>query len=52
MLQLGVLDSDFFCNQRRKGTQGLIEINNPNLVKSKNLKAKDLDVRVLTELMF
>jgi hypothetical protein len=28
----------------RKGTLGLIEINNPNLVKPKNLKAKDADV--------
>lgn len=30
--------------QKRKGTQGLIEIENPNVVKSKNVKAKNADV--------
>lgn len=30
--------------QKRKGAQGLIEIENPNLVKPKNLKARDVDV--------
>lgn len=30
--------------QKRKGTQGLIEIKNPNLVKQKNMKAGDADV--------
>ena len=39
---------DFFCVfntwQKKKGTQGLIEIENPNLVKQKNVKAKDADV--------
>ena len=30
--------------QKRKGTQGLIEIENPNLAKQKNVKAKDVDV--------
>ena len=38
----------FFCVfntwQKKKGTQGLIEIENPNLVKQKNVKAKDADV--------
>lgn len=29
---------------KRKGTQGLIEIENPNLVRSKNIKAKDVDL--------
>ncbi|XP_044461825.1 28 kDa heat- and acid-stable phosphoprotein-like isoform X2 [Mangifera indica] len=36
--------------ERRKGLEGLIEINNPNLVKSKNLKAKDIDFGRPTEL--
>ncbi|KAJ4726386.1 putative 28 kDa heat-and acid-stable phosphoprotein [Melia azedarach] len=34
----------------RKGTQGIIEIENPNLVKPKNLKAKDVDIGKTTEL--
>ncbi|KAJ7296930.1 hypothetical protein O6H91_16G054900 [Diphasiastrum complanatum] len=29
---------------KRKGTQGVIEIENPNLVKMKNVKAKDVDL--------
>uniref|UniRef100_A0A9I9CR22 Casein kinase substrate phosphoprotein PP28 domain-containing protein n=1 Tax=Cucumis melo TaxID=3656 RepID=A0A9I9CR22_CUCME len=29
---------------RRKGTQGIIEIENPNLVKPKTLKARDIDI--------
>ncbi|KAB5534057.1 hypothetical protein DKX38_017143 [Salix brachista] len=33
-----------FKRQKRKGTQGIIEIENPNLVKAKNLKARDADV--------
>lgn len=37
-----------FCflvfGQKRKGTQGLIQIDNPNLAKPKNLKARDVDV--------
>ncbi|KAL5774367.1 hypothetical protein ACOSP7_011924 [Xanthoceras sorbifolium] len=36
--------------ERRKGTQGLIEINNPNLAKQQNLKAKDVDIERPTEL--
>jgi len=30
--------------QKRKGTQGIIEIENPNLVKAKTVKAKDANV--------
>ncbi|KAL6567376.1 hypothetical protein OROGR_001044 [Orobanche gracilis] len=33
-----------------KGTEGVIEINNPNLVKPKNLKARDADLEKTTEL--
>ncbi|XP_021684399.1 uncharacterized protein LOC110667744 isoform X1 [Hevea brasiliensis] len=36
--------------QKRKGAQGLIEIENPNLVKPKNLKARDVDIGKTTEL--
>lgn len=32
------------CWQKRKGTQGIIEIENPNIEKPKNVKAKDVDV--------
>ncbi|KAK7246426.1 hypothetical protein RIF29_41294 [Crotalaria pallida] len=35
---------------KTKGTQGIIEIENPNLVKPKNLKARDVDVGKTTEL--
>ncbi|KAG6594574.1 28 kDa heat- and acid-stable phosphoprotein [Cucurbita argyrosperma subsp. argyrosperma] len=35
---------------RRKGTQGIIEIENPNLVKPKTLKARDIDIGKTTEL--
>ncbi|CAL0331367.1 unnamed protein product [Lupinus luteus] len=35
---------------KTKGTQGVIEIENPNLVKPKHLKAKDADVGKTTEL--
>ncbi len=30
--------------QKKKGAQGVIEVENPNLVKIKNLKVKDVDV--------
>lgn len=30
--------------QKKKGIQGIIEIENPNLVKPKTLKVKDIDV--------
>ncbi|TKY59194.1 28 kDa heat- and acid-stable phosphoprotein [Spatholobus suberectus] len=35
---------------KTKGTQGVIEIENPNLIKPKNLKARDVDVGETTEL--
>ncbi|KAM6551189.1 hypothetical protein CsatB_000997 [Cannabis sativa] len=37
-------------NEKRKGTQGIIEIENPNLVKPKTLKARDIDITKTTEL--
>ncbi|KAJ9182950.1 hypothetical protein P3X46_006880 [Hevea brasiliensis] len=37
-------------SEKRKGAQGLIEIENPNLVKPKNLKARDVDIGKTTEL--
>ncbi|KAK6283856.1 hypothetical protein POUND7_002808 [Theobroma cacao] len=43
-------ESDDETDQKRKGTQGVIEINNPNLVKPKNLKAGDVDTGKTTEL--
>ncbi|KAJ8761429.1 hypothetical protein K2173_001560 [Erythroxylum novogranatense] len=39
-------DSD----QKRKGTQGVIAIENPNLANPKNMKARDVDVGKTTEL--
>ncbi|XP_040364537.1 28 kDa heat- and acid-stable phosphoprotein-like [Rosa chinensis] len=36
--------------EKRKGTQGIIEIENPNLVKPKNVKAKNVDLEKTTEL--
>ncbi|XP_039002706.1 28 kDa heat- and acid-stable phosphoprotein-like [Hibiscus syriacus] len=36
--------------EKRKGAQGLIQIENPNLGKSKNVKAKDIDMGKATEL--
>ncbi|GKV36787.1 hypothetical protein SLEP1_g44880 [Rubroshorea leprosula] len=43
-------ESDDDQAEKRKGTQGLIEIENPNLAKQKNLKAKDVDTEKSTEL--
>ncbi|XP_062095810.1 uncharacterized protein LOC133801582 [Humulus lupulus] len=37
-------------NEKRKGTQGIIEIENPNLAKPKTLKARDIDPTKTTEL--
>ncbi|KDP36260.1 hypothetical protein JCGZ_09825 [Jatropha curcas] len=37
-------------SEKRKGAEGLIEIENPNLVKPKSLKAKDVDMGKTTEL--
>ncbi|MCD7471758.1 hypothetical protein HAX54_012423 [Datura stramonium] len=36
--------------EKRKGTQGIIEIENPNLIKPKNVKAKNVDIEKTTEL--
>ncbi|CAL5408889.1 unnamed protein product [Camellia sinensis] len=36
--------------EKHKGNQGIIEIENPNLVKPKTLKAKDVDIEKTTEL--
>ncbi|WVZ99247.1 hypothetical protein U9M48_044575 [Paspalum notatum var. saurae] len=38
------VDSEDFARPKHKGTEGLIEIENPNLVKPKNIKAKDIDL--------
>ncbi|KAL9355415.1 hypothetical protein Peur_053385 [Populus x canadensis] len=43
-------ESEDDSDQKRKGTQGIIQIENPNLVKAKNLKAKDVDMGKTTEL--
>ncbi|KAK9936465.1 hypothetical protein M0R45_013306 [Rubus argutus] len=37
-------------DEKKKGIQGIIEIENPNLVKPKTLKAKDIDIEKPTEL--
>ncbi|KAI4296837.1 hypothetical protein L6164_036758 [Bauhinia variegata] len=42
--------SDDETRQKSKGTQGIIEIENPNLAKPKNLKARDVDTGKTTEL--
>jgi len=44
----------YFCYrpQKHKGTEGLIEIENPNLVKSKNIKVKDIDVSGILSALF
>jgi hypothetical protein len=31
-------------SQKLKGTEGIIQIENPNLVKARNIKAKEVDV--------
>ncbi|KAH9610997.1 hypothetical protein KSS87_013228 [Heliosperma pusillum] len=43
-------ESDEDTQQKSKGTEGIIEIENPNLVKPKNVKAKDIDLDRTTEL--
>ncbi|KQK09762.1 28 kDa heat- and acid-stable phosphoprotein [Brachypodium distachyon] len=35
---------------KHKGTEGIIQIENPNLVKAKNIKAKEVDLGKTTEL--
>ncbi|XP_015692968.1 28 kDa heat- and acid-stable phosphoprotein-like [Oryza brachyantha] len=42
--------SNNFQKNKHKGTEGLIEIENPNLVKPKNIKAKDIDIGRTTAL--
>ncbi|KAL3617069.1 hypothetical protein CASFOL_039463 [Castilleja foliolosa] len=37
-------------SEKVKGTQGVIQIDNPNLVKQKNMKARDVDLEKTTEL--
>jgi len=37
-------------NEKLKGTQGIIQIENPNLVKPKSVKARDIDLGKTTEL--
>ncbi|XP_022724229.1 28 kDa heat- and acid-stable phosphoprotein-like isoform X2 [Durio zibethinus] len=43
-------ESDGETEQKHKVTQGIIEINNPNRVKPKNLKARDADTGKTNEL--
>ncbi|KAI4306422.1 hypothetical protein L6164_029699 [Bauhinia variegata] len=43
-------ESEEETEQKSKGTQGIIEIENPNLVKPKSLKARDVDTGKTTEL--
>ncbi|XP_078431531.1 28 kDa heat/acid-stable phosphoprotein-like protein isoform X2 [Wolffia australiana] len=43
-------DSDEDESAKKKGAQGVIQIENPNLVKPKTLKAKDADLEKTTEL--
>lgn len=38
------------CCQKVKGAQGVIQIENPNLAKPKNLKARDVDVSYSTKI--
>ncbi|KAL3643478.1 hypothetical protein CASFOL_014293 [Castilleja foliolosa] len=37
-------------SEKVKGTQGVIQIDNPNLAKPKNMKARDVDLEKTTEL--
>ncbi|KAL2524232.1 Casein kinase substrate [Abeliophyllum distichum] len=37
-------------SEKKKGTQGIIQVENPNLGKAKNLKARDVDMEKTTEL--
>lgn len=43
-------ESEESANEKKKGTQGLIEIENPNIAKPKNIKARDVDIEKTTEL--
>ncbi|CAN1229633.1 28 kDa heat- and acid-stable phosphoprotein [Linum grandiflorum] len=42
----GEESGDETTDEKRKGTQGLIQIENPNIAKPKNLKARDLDEEI------
>ncbi|XP_057487832.1 uncharacterized protein LOC130795362 [Actinidia eriantha] len=37
-------------SEKKKGAQGVIQIENPNLVKPKSMKARDVDIEKTTEL--
>ncbi|AQK94771.1 28 kDa heat- and acid-stable phosphoprotein [Zea mays] len=43
-------ESEDFMKPKHKGIEGLIEIENPNLVKTKNVKAKDIDIGKPTDM--
>ncbi|CAN6341384.1 unnamed protein product [Urochloa humidicola] len=43
-------ESEDFAKPKHKGTEGLIEIENPNLVKPKIIKAKDIDIGKTTDI--
>lgn len=43
-------ESEDEAGQKRKGTLGLIQIENPNVAKAKNVKARDADIGKTTEL--
>ncbi|CAN6327605.1 unnamed protein product [Urochloa humidicola] len=43
-------ESEDFAKPKHKGTEGLIEIENPNLVKPKNIKAKGIDIGKTTDI--
>ena len=43
-------ESEEESNEKRKGIEGIIEIENPNLVKPKTVKARDIDIGKTTEL--
>lgn len=45
-------ESEDLVKPKQKGTQGLIEIENPNLVKLKNIKVKDIDVVMYCGILF
>ncbi|KAK8943872.1 hypothetical protein KSP40_PGU010324 [Platanthera guangdongensis] len=43
-------EDDSEVSEKKKGTEGLIEVQNPNLIKPKNLKAKDANYEKTGEL--
>eukprot|EP00249_Psilotum_nudum_P010986 c22893_g2_i1 orf=202-714(+) len=44
------LSNEESAEMKKKGTEGIIEIENPNLAKSKNIKAKDANIERPAEL--